>query len=102
MFLNILKKDLKRKKTMNVILLVFIILATMFISSSVNNIISVTTALDDYLDMADAPDYLMITMNKIVLWILTKLQIQQMQLNAIQLKINYFCLLIILFLKIKI
>lgn len=64
MFLNILKKDIKRKKTMNVILLVFIILATMFISSSVNNIISVTTALDDYLDMADAPDYLMITMNK--------------------------------------
>ena len=64
MYLNILKKDLKRKKAMNVILLVFIILATMFVSSSVNNIISVTTALDDYLDMADAPDYLATTMNK--------------------------------------
>ena len=64
MYLNILKKDLKRKRAMNVILLVFIILATMFVSSSVNNIISVTTALDNYLDMADAPDYFAATMNK--------------------------------------
>ncbi|MBQ8297384.1 MAG: ABC transporter permease [Ruminococcus sp.] len=64
MYLNILKKDLKRKKAMNVIMLVFIILATMFVSSSVNNIVSVTTALDDYLEMADAPDYLAATMNK--------------------------------------
>ncbi|MGN0586231.1 MAG: ABC transporter permease, partial [Oscillospiraceae bacterium] len=65
MYLRILKKDLKRKRAMNVILLVFIILATMFVSSSVNNIISVTTALDNYLDMADAPDYFAATMNKV-------------------------------------
>lgn len=64
MYLQILKKDLKRKKAMNMILLVFIILASMFVSSGVNNIISVTTALDDYLEMADAPDYLVMTMNK--------------------------------------
>lgn len=64
MYLNILKKDLKRKKVMNVILLTFIILATMFVSSSVNNIISVTTALDNYLDMAEAPDYLAAFLNK--------------------------------------
>lgn len=64
MYWNILKKDLKRKKAMNVILLVFVILATMFVSSSVNNILSVTTALDRYLDMASAPDYVGLTMNK--------------------------------------
>lgn len=64
MYWQILKKDLKRKKAMNVILLVFIILASMFVSSGVNNIISVTTALDDYLEMADAPDYIAMTMNK--------------------------------------
>ena len=64
MYLQILKKDLKRKKAMNVILLMFIILASMFVSSGVNNIISVTTALDDYLEKADAPDYLVATMNK--------------------------------------
>ena len=43
---RILKKDLKRKRAMNVILLVFIILASMFMSSGVSNIITVTTALE--------------------------------------------------------
>ena len=47
MFLNILKKDLKRKKAMNIIVLLFVVLATMFVASSVNNIVNVTTALDD-------------------------------------------------------
>ncbi len=64
MYLNILKKDLKRKRAMNMILLLFIILATMFVSSSVNNIINVTTALDSYFEMADAPDYFAAVMNK--------------------------------------
>lgn len=64
MYLNILKKDLKRKKAMNIILLLFIVLATMFVSSSVNNIINVTTALDNYFEMANVPDYLVTTMNK--------------------------------------
>ena len=57
MYLQILKKDLKRKRAMNVILLVFIILASMFMSSGVSNIITVTTALDSYFEMADVPDY---------------------------------------------
>ncbi len=64
MYLNILKKDLKRKRAMNIILLSFIILATMFVSSSVNNIINVTTALDSYFEMANVPDYFAATMNK--------------------------------------
>lgn len=64
MYLNILKKDLKRKKAMNMILLLFIILATMFVSSSVNNIINVTTALDSYFEMANVPDYFAVTVNK--------------------------------------
>ena len=64
MYFNILKKDLKRKRAMNIILLVFIILATMFVASSVNNIINVTTALDNYFEMAKVPDYFVATMNK--------------------------------------
>lgn len=66
MYFNILKKDLKRKKAMNIILLLFMILATMFVSSSVNNIINVTTALDHYFDMANVSDYLVMTMNKVL------------------------------------
>ena len=39
MFWRILKKDLKRKKTMNIILLLFVVLCSMFAAASVNNII---------------------------------------------------------------
>lgn len=56
MYRSILKKDLKRKKTMNMILFIFIILAAMFVASSVNNLASVVTALDSYFDKADIPD----------------------------------------------
>lgn len=66
MYIDILKRDLKRKKAMNIILLVFVILATMFVSSSVNNIINVTTALDDYFEMTNVPDYFVFTINKMV------------------------------------
>ena len=41
MFLRILKKDIKRKKTMNIIMLVFIILASMFVASGLNNVITI-------------------------------------------------------------
>lgn len=57
MYLRILKKDLKRKKTMNVILLIFVILGVTFTSSSVNNMVTVATALDSYFEMAGVPDY---------------------------------------------
>lgn len=66
MYADILKRDLKRKKAMNIILLVFVILATMFVSSSVNNIMNVTTALDDYFEMTNVPDYFVFTINKMV------------------------------------
>ena len=60
MFFRILKKDLKRKKTMNIILLLFVILSAMFASASVNNINAVTGGIDRYFELADVPD---ITLN---------------------------------------
>lgn len=57
MYARILKKDLRRRKTMNVILFLFIFLVSMFISSSVNNILSISTAMDYYFDKAGVPDY---------------------------------------------
>ena len=57
MYLSILKKDLKRKKTMNMIILVFVILSAMFFSSSVNNIVSVIGGVDRFIDMAGMKDY---------------------------------------------
>lgn len=62
MYLNILKKDLKRKKTMNVILLLFIILAVMFVSSGLNNVVTVMNGTDYYLDEAGVGDFVFITM----------------------------------------
>lgn len=57
MYLKILKKDLKRKKTMNCILLLFVILSAMFSASSVNNIITVMGGLDYYFEKAGISDY---------------------------------------------
>ena len=52
MFLKILKKDLKRSKTMNVILFLFVILATVFVASGLNNLTSVLNGMDYFMDLA--------------------------------------------------
>lgn len=57
MFFRILVKDLKRKKTMNVILLLFIILAAMFLAGSVDNLIAVNGAIDHFLSLSNMPDF---------------------------------------------
>ena len=61
MYLRILKKDLKRKKTMNCILLLFVILSAMFAASSVNNIVAVSNGLDYYFEKAGMSDYIILT-----------------------------------------
>lgn len=60
MFWRILKKDLKRKKTMNTILLLFVVLCSMFAAASVNNIIAVVGGLDYYFEKAELGDYFII------------------------------------------
>ncbi len=60
MLLHILQKDIKRKKSTNVILLLFIILAATFLTASVNNLITINGALDYYMDIAKVPDFLYI------------------------------------------
>lgn len=57
MYFRLLRKDLRRKKTLNVIMLIFMILASTFIASSMNNMITVASALDDYFELAGVPDY---------------------------------------------
>ena len=58
---RILKKDLKRKKSINIILLIFIALATTFIVSSINNMTIILNATDDFLELAGVSDHLLIT-----------------------------------------
>ncbi len=60
MFFDILKRDIRRKKTMNSIILLFVVLAVTFISSSVNNLTAITSSLDTYFDQAGVGDYVVI------------------------------------------
>lgn len=62
MFRKILGNDLKRKKSMNVIILVFIILATTFISGAVQNISVVMRGIDYYLEQANVSDFFMVAL----------------------------------------
>lgn len=55
MFFSILKKDLLRSKAFTVILLVFILLASTFISSSVNNVTAVLGGIDSFWERANMP-----------------------------------------------
>lgn len=56
MFGRILKKDLKRRKTMNVILLLFVVLAAMFAAAAVNNIDAVTGGVEHFFNEAGVKD----------------------------------------------
>ncbi|MDO4863858.1 MAG: ABC transporter permease [Ruminococcus sp.] len=56
MFWRILKKDLKRKRTMNAILLMFVIMCSMFAAASVNNIAAVTGGIEHFFNASDVPD----------------------------------------------
>ncbi|BDF33978.1 ABC transporter permease [Lachnospiraceae bacterium] len=56
MIRNILKRDMKRRKSVNLILFLFITIATIFLASSVNNILVVTSSVEYYMDYANVPD----------------------------------------------
>ena len=56
MLLQILKKDIIKRKGINTILFLFITLATIFLASSINNILVVSSAIDYYMDYANVPD----------------------------------------------
>lgn len=62
MFFRILKKDLQRKRAMNVILLLFIIMAAMFLSSSASNLVTVFGAVEHFFELSNVPDYIIISL----------------------------------------
>lgn len=62
MFFRMIKRDLKRRKSMNLILLVFVFLVSAFISASVGNILSITGALDHFFEVAQVPDSVVLSL----------------------------------------
>ncbi len=64
MFAKILKKDLKRKKAMNIVLFLFMITASMLIASSVNLLYTSTTALEHFKELSKTSDNIIITLSE--------------------------------------
>lgn len=62
MILRILKKDMRRRKSVNFILFLFITLASVFLSSSINNILVIFPAVEYYIDYANVPDVTYVAM----------------------------------------
>jgi len=60
-FFKILKKDIIRKKAMNIILFLFMIISSMLIASSVNMLYTTTTALENFKKVSNTADYMLIT-----------------------------------------
>lgn len=56
MLWQILKKDMMKRKGVNIILFLFITLSTIFLASSFNNIMIVGSAVDYYMEYAHVPD----------------------------------------------
>lgn len=63
MYFNILKKDIKRKKVMNSILLLFIIIASALIGSSLNMFYSTVSSIDYTIKKSNVSDVLHFNMN---------------------------------------
>lgn len=61
MYFKILKKDLKRKKSINCILLIFVMLATTFIAGSVNNLTVVLGGMDYFMERAGVSDFIIVS-----------------------------------------
>lgn len=59
---RILKRDLKRKKSINLILLVFIFLSTMFIAGSLNNFTVILNGVEHFMEQSGVGDFLVVTM----------------------------------------
>jgi len=61
MFLRILKKELKKKKAMNLIVLLFITLAAMFVGCGLNNVFTLMNGTDSYLLKGGVGDFVIVT-----------------------------------------
>lgn len=60
MIFRILKKDLQNKRTVNIILFLFVVLTTVFFASGVNNLMAIINGTDYYFDNAGIGDFVVI------------------------------------------
>lgn len=60
MWYEILKKDLMKRKGVNIILFFFITLSTVFLTSSISNINLVTNGVENYMECANVSDVMVV------------------------------------------
>ena len=64
MFLRILKKDFMKRKATNLIVLLFVILAAMFVGGGLNNVLTTLNGTDYYLDKGGIGDFVIVTLGE--------------------------------------
>lgn len=64
MFGRILKKDIRRNKTMNIILFLFVIIASLFFASGLNNLVATFNGTDYMFEKAEIGNYQLIAMGE--------------------------------------
>lgn len=62
MFFRMLIKNLKQKKSMNIIILLFVILAVTFIATSISNMVAVMNGTDYFFEQSGLDDYIILTL----------------------------------------
>ena len=64
MNIRILKKDLRRKKSINLILLLFIFLSVTFVTGSLNNFSIIQNGLDEFMEKSHLGDFTILTLDR--------------------------------------
>ncbi|MEY8390853.1 ABC transporter permease [Lachnospiraceae bacterium 45-W7] len=64
MNIRILKKDLRRKRSINLILLLFIFLSVTFVAGSLNNFSIIQNGIDEFMEKSQMADYTIMTMGE--------------------------------------
>ncbi len=88
MFFKILKKDLKRKKTMNILLLLFITLTATLLGSSINMLSTNSTVISHFMGKAKTPDFTAMTyyseenLDKVNQWLSTSKSVEEYSVDT--------------------
>ena len=85
MFLHILQKDLTKRKATNLIVLLFVILAAMFVGSGLTNVLTVMNGTDYYLEKGGVGDYVIVTLRENALGALDKMLAEEPSIQAYRL-----------------
>ena len=65
MLFKVLRKDLRKKKSINIIIVIFVFMATLFIATSVNQLLVTVNGLGNFFEIAEVADYNIFTIGSL-------------------------------------